>query len=111
MTKVVSYRELEIYKMAHELAVEIHIMTVKELPGFEMYEEGSQIRRATKSIATNIAEGFGRRRYKAEFLRFLVFSHASSDEVTTHLSLLKETGSLKKERAEYFLNQYSELGP
>jgi len=41
------------------------------LPKFEMYEEGSQIRRSAKSVAANIVEGYGRRRYKQEFIRFL----------------------------------------
>jgi len=54
-----SYKELEIYQLSHKLAVEIHEMSLKELPKFEMYEEGSQIRRSSKSIPTNIVEGFG----------------------------------------------------
>jgi len=40
-------------------------MTLDELPRFEMYEEGAQIRRSAKSIVANIVEGFGMRRYKA----------------------------------------------
>ena len=96
--------------MSHRLAVEIHKMTIKELQRFEMYEEGSQIRRASKSVPANIVEGFGRRRYKAEFLRFLIFSHASCDETVAHLCLLKDTESIKKERADYFLSEYAELG-
>lgn len=35
-----SYRDLEVYKMAHSLAIEIHQMSLEELPKFEMYEEG-----------------------------------------------------------------------
>jgi len=52
---MLSYKDLEIYKLSHKLAVEIHGVTLKELPKFEMYEEGSQIRRSSKSIVTNIA--------------------------------------------------------
>ncbi|MCP4411457.1 MAG: four helix bundle protein, partial [Gammaproteobacteria bacterium] len=44
-----SYKDLDIYKMARKLAVEIHKMSL-ELPKFEMYEEGSQIRRSSKSV-------------------------------------------------------------
>ncbi|MFH2145372.1 MAG: four helix bundle protein, partial [Candidatus Omnitrophota bacterium] len=51
-----SYKELEIYKLAHKLAIEMHELSLK-LPGFEKYEEASQIRRASKSIAANIVEG------------------------------------------------------
>src|SRR5947207_15619404 len=92
-----SYRDLEIWKLAREEAIGVHRMTVRELPKFEMYEEGSQIRRSVKSIRANIVEGYGRRRYKQEFIRFLVFAHASCDETIDHLETLFETGSLSNE--------------
>jgi len=66
-----------------------------QLPKFELYETGSQIRRSSKSIRSNIVEGYGRRRYKAEFIRFLVYAHSSVDETRDHLETLLETGSLK----------------
>ena len=64
-----SYRNLEIWQMARDLSVAIHKMTLNELPKFEMFEEGSQIRRSVKSVRSNIVEGYGRRRYKQEFIR------------------------------------------
>ena len=92
-----SYRDLEIWKLARETAIAVHRMTLDNLPKFEMYEEGSQIRRSAKSISANIVEGYGRRRYKQEFIRFLVFAHASCDETIEHLEMLFETGSLTNE--------------
>ena len=92
-----SYRDLEIWKLAREAAIAIHRMTLRELPKFEMYEEASQIRRSVKSIRSNIVEGYGRRRYKQEFIRFLVFAHASCAETIDHLEGLSETGSLINE--------------
>jgi hypothetical protein len=50
-----NYRDLEIYRLSHKLAVEVHKASLK-LPRFEIYEEGSQLRRAAKSIPTNIVE-------------------------------------------------------
>jgi four helix bundle protein len=75
-----SYKKLEIWERARELSIAIHKMTLEELPKFEMYEEGSQIRRSSKSIRSNIVEGYGRRRYVMEYIRFLTFSIASNDE-------------------------------
>jgi four helix bundle protein len=92
-----NYRDLEIWKLARQAAIGVHRMAVQELPKFEMYEEGSQIRRSVKSIRSNIVEGYGRRRYKQEFIRFLVFAHASCDETIDHLEGLFETGSLTNE--------------
>ncbi len=91
-----SYRDLEIWKLAREIAIAVHRMTLQELPKFEMYKEGSQIRRSAKSIC-DIVEGYGRRRYKQEFIRFLIFAHASCDETIDHLGILFETESLTNE--------------
>ena len=85
-------------------------MTLDELPKFEMYEEGSQIRRSSKSIGSNIVEGFGRKIYKGEFTQFLTYSLSSCDETKYHLRVLSETRSLKQERGDYFIMQYRELG-
>lgn len=92
-----SYRDLEIWQLAREVTTAIHRMTIHELPKYEMYEEGSQIRRSAKSIRSNIVEGYGRRRYKQEFIRFLTFSLASSCETIDHLEILRETESLQNE--------------
>ena len=106
----IGYKDLEIYQLSHKLAVEIHKMTMK-LPKFELFEEGSQIRRASKSIVANIVEGFGRRRYKNEFIQFLTYAFASCDETQEHLDILYETKSIKNtERYQYFKNSYDELG-
>ena len=92
-----SYKNLEIWQLARELVIEIHQMTMTDLPKFETFEEGSQIRRSIKSVKSTIVEGYGRRRYKQEFLRFLIYAIASNDETIDHLEMLFETGSLADE--------------
>ena len=92
-----SYKTLEIWQLARELTIDVHRMTLEKLPRFEQYEEGAQIRRSVKSIRSNIVEGYGRRRYKSDFIRFLTYSHASCDESTDHLEILYETKSLTDE--------------
>jgi four helix bundle protein len=93
----VSYRKLDIWQLARTLTIDIHRMTIRDLPKFEMYEEGSQIRRSVKSVRSNIVEGYGRRRYKQEFVRFLTFAQASNDETIDHLETLFETDSFTNE--------------
>ena len=90
-----SYKKLVIWQKARELVIDIHKMTLSKLPQFELYEEGSQIRRSIKSVKSNIVEGYGRRRYKQDYLRFLTYSLSSCDETTDHLETLYETESLK----------------
>jgi four helix bundle protein len=90
-----SYRNLEVWQLARGLSIMVHRMTLEQLPKFEMYEEGSQIRRSSKSIRANIVEGYGRRVYKQEFIKHLTYALASCDETMDHLETLMETGSLK----------------
>lgn len=85
-----SYRDLEIYKLAFDLAYKVHVTSLK-LPKFELYEQGSQIRRSSKSVKDLIVEGFGRRHYKADYIKFLVYSHSSCDETTSQLEMLIKT--------------------
>jgi four helix bundle protein len=92
-----SYKKLEIWERAREISIAIHKMTLTELPKFETYEVGSQIRRSSKSVRSNIVEGYGRRKYMVEYIRFLTFSIASNDETIDHLETLYETGSLKNQ--------------
>jgi len=104
-----SYKKLEIWERAREVSISIHKMTLTELPKFEMYEEGSQIRRSSKSIRSNIVEGYDRRRYVMEYIRFLTFSIASNDESIDHLETLFETGSLQNKIVFDDLHQQLEI--
>ena len=109
MERPKSFRDLEIFQLAKKLAVEIHQMTLS-LPKFELYEEGSQIRRSSKSTVAHIVEGFGRRAYKADFLRYIGIALTECDETQVHLELLFQTGSLKdKNQFEYFSKEYHKL--
>ncbi len=104
-----SYKKLEIWQIANDLVIKIHKMTLTELPKFEMYEEGSQIRRSSKSVKSLIVEGYGRRTYKQDFLRFLISSIASNDETLDHLENLYNTESLKNSQLYFELYEKIEI--
>ena len=87
------YKKLKVYNLAHDLAIRVHKMTMN-LPKHEMFEEGSQIRRSSKSVSSNIVEGYGLRRYKQEYIHYLVRALGSSLETVEHLELLFKTESL-----------------
>lgn len=105
-----AYKQIQVYQEAKKLAVDIHNMTLNELPRFEMYEQGQQIRRSSKSVAANIVEGYGRRRYKNQFILYLTYAIASLDETKCHLEILCETGSLGENRFSSLYPQAEELG-
>ena len=92
-----SCKDLDIWKLAREAALQIHRMTLAKPPNFEIYESGSQIRRAAKSILSNIVERYGRRRYKLDFINHLTYAHASCDETVDHPEEHHETGCLADE--------------
>jgi len=103
-----SYKELEIYQIAYRLAIEVHKISM-QLPSYELYEQGSQVRRSSKSIKDNIAEGFGRRRYKDEFIRFLIFSQASCDECTSQLNMISDI-HFPDSPLTTLIDEYEQLG-
>ena len=100
-----SYKKLEIWQIARELVIDIHKMTLRKLPKFEMFEEGGQIRKSIKSVKSTIVEDYGRRRYKQEFIRFLIYAIASNDETTDHLETLFETESLTDQELYHDLSE------
>jgi four helix bundle protein len=89
-----SYRDLEVYIESKRLAIEVHKLSLG-LPKFELYEEGGQIRRSSKSVTSMIIEGYSRRRYKADFIKYLIYAQSECDETIGHLDFLFETESLK----------------
>ena len=104
-----SYRQLEIYQKSLELFYKTHRLSLS-LPKHELYELGSQIRRSSDSINSNIVEGYGRKKYKADFIKFLVYAHASCDETKNHL---EKISVLYPEQIRPFpdlKNEYDQLG-
>ena len=91
-----SYRKLQIWAMAREVVIEVHGMSLN-LPKFELYEEGSQIRRSSKTTKATIVEGYGRRGYKQDYIKYLIYALSSNDETIDHLENLWDTISLNDE--------------
>lgn len=102
-----SFKDLDIYNSAFQLAKEVHLMT-KKLPKYELYELGSQTRRSAQSIRANIVEGYGRRKYKNDFSKFLVFAEGSLLETESHLEMIKDLYQL--DEINLLLEKYSQLG-
>lgn len=104
-----SYKKLEIYNLALALFIEVHPKTLL-LPKYELYELGSQLRRSANSIVSNIVEGYGRRRYKNEYVRFLIFAHASNDETLLHLHIILQLYPEHQKEFQKLVGEYNLLG-
>ena len=102
-----NFKSLEIYQLSFKLGLQIHKMTLS-LPYYEMLEQGRQIRKSSKSIYTNIAEGYGRRNYKRDYIKHLVYAHASCDETIVHLKMIEQTHTVNDVTS--LLSEYNRLG-
>ena len=90
-----NYKDLEIYQEAFSIAIDVYHLSMK-LPHPDKYETGDQIRRSSQSIKDNIVEGYGRRRYKADFVKFLTYSYASLLEAESQSEFLYELHQKKE---------------
>jgi four helix bundle protein len=89
------FRQLQVWEKSHQLALAVYKAT-REFPKEELYGLTSQIRRASMSVPTNIAEGCGRYT-DAEFARFLQIAMGSASETEYQLLLAKDLGFLSNE--------------
>ncbi len=98
MTEIRSYRDLIAWQQAMELATSIYKLT-KDWPRDELYGLTSQVRRASVSVAANIAEGYGRDNL-GSYLQFLRVAQGSLKEVETHLLIAERVGIADEVQAQ-----------
>jgi len=92
MSKISSFRELVVWQKAMKLALEVHAVTLK-FPKEEIFGLTQQVRKASVSIPSNIAEGNGRAT-RADYVHFLHIARGSLFETETQLELSKDFGYL-----------------
>jgi four helix bundle protein len=102
-----SYKDLDICIKSNDLSIGIYKLTLT-LPNYELYEQGSQLRRSSKSIKDNIVEGYGRRKYKLDFIRFLTIAYASLLEGRSQLEMIYDIHRINEVLG--FIKEYDSLG-
>ncbi|HAX85333.1 MAG TPA: diversity-generating retroelement protein bAvd family protein [Cyanobacteria bacterium UBA11370] len=107
-SKIQSYRDLKVWQEAVNL-VEICYCFTKTLPKEELYGMTTQIRRASVSIAANIAEGYGRKT-RGEYIQFLYIAQGSLKELETHLLIAQRVELTSDESINPTLNQCESVG-
>jgi len=106
---VTSYRDLKVFQRSYKLALELHQASL-EFPKIEQYVLADQIRRSSRSICANIAEGFMRQRdSKAEWKRFLMVSLSSAEETIMWLDFAKDLKYVELERIGYWQQELAEI--
>ena len=104
-----SFKDLEIYKEAYELAIIVN-KNVNKLPLFEKNDLGSQLRRASKSVPSNIAEGWAKRRFEKQFKLHLDSAIGSCNEMEVHLSITRDLGFWDRKFCDELIERYILLG-
>jgi len=82
--RIRSVRDLDVYRLAFDTAMELFELS-KEFPAEEKYSLTDQIRRSSRSVCTNLAEGWRKRRYKAVFVNKLTDAEQEAAETQTWL--------------------------
>lgn len=100
-------QDMEVYARAYKLSLEIHKVTLG-MPKIEQYALADQLRRSTKSICANLAEGYARQRQSsAEFKRFIAIAIGSCSESVVWLDYARDLGYISAEQSTQWTEQYS----
>lgn len=103
------HRDLKVFQLAYDLAMEIFHLS-KSFPAEEKYSLTDQIRRSSRSVAANIAEGFRKRRYPNMLINKLTDSDGEGTETQVWLDFACDCGYLSKQNHDRLISGYEEVG-
>jgi len=106
--KYKGYKDLKVYKLAYELAMEIFKIT-KSFPKEEKYSLTDQIRRSSRSVTSNLAEAWKKRRYSRLFISKIIDAAGEAGETEVWLDYSLDCGYFTEEKYDYFIKGYDEV--
>jgi four helix bundle protein len=106
--KIESAKELEVYRMAYALAMEIFKLS-NNFPAEEKYALTSQIRRSSRSVAMNLREAWAKRRYEAHFVSKLTDCDGEANETDTSLDFAKDCGYITQSQHVDLVGQFDSV--
>ncbi len=106
--KVVKHTDLEVYKKVFDAAMDVFNAS-KKFPREEMYSLTDQIRRSTRSVCSNLAEAWRKRRYEAAFVSKLSDAEAEAAEVQVWIQFAVKCGYLDRPAGESFYKSYDSV--
>ena len=104
-----SYRDLEVHQRSMAVLVPLHRMLLK-FPEYEQRELASQMRRASKSVPMNIAEGYGKKRSDKDFRAYLDRAMGSANEMAVSLEIAKLLEYAPAEECDRLVAEYEIIG-
>ena len=107
--KISSFEDLEVFQRAYRISLDLHRASLR-FPKIEQHALADQIRRASKWICGNIAEGFGKqRRSSAEFKRYLLMAIGSADEMQVWLRYCSDLGYVDQNLCERWRDEFRQI--
>ena len=107
--RVESFEDLEVFQRAYRISLEVHRKSL-EFPAIEQRALGDQVRRASKSICANVAEGFAKQGSSAaEFKRYLLMAIGSSDEMRVWARNCRDLGYIDEPTWQRWRDEYHEI--
>ncbi|NOX18939.1 MAG: four helix bundle protein [Chlorobi bacterium] len=106
--RIKSHKELKVYQMSFDVAMKIFELS-KSFPKEETYSLTDQIRRSSRSVSANIAEGFRKRRYPKSFIAKLVDAEGEAAETQNWLEYAVKCEYLQNESAEDLIITYENI--
>jgi four helix bundle protein len=104
-----TFEDLEVFRRAYQVSLDLHRVSL-QFPKVEQHSLADQIRRASKSICGNIAEGYGkRRRSNAEFKRYLLMAIGSADEMQVWLRYCSDLEYIDQKSCAQWRNEYRQI--
>ena len=103
------YRDLDVYNRSLDALVRVH-QIVASFPDSERFDLTAQLRRASKSIPANIAEGYAKRRSAKEFVSFLTNALGSANEIEVHAEIAHRLGYIPNEVFRELTEEYAIIG-
>lgn len=102
------YRDLKVYRLAYQLALDIHNIT-KKYPREEKYSLTDQIRRSSRSVPANLAEAWKKRRYEKAFVSKIVDCAGEAGETEVWLDFSTDFGYIGDDQYKELMKKYEEV--
>ena len=108
MKLILSHKQLDVYKLAYKLAMEIYHLS-KKFPSEERYSLTDQIRRSSRSVSANLAEAFRKRRYEKAFISKLSDSEGECAETQTWLDFAMDCEYINSDTCDKINQEYEHV--
>ena len=109
MADIVGHKGLKVYQLSYKLAMEIFHIS-KTFPREEIYSLTDQIRRSSRSVAANIAEGYRKRRYTKHFVSKISDADGEATETQVWIEIARDCEYISAEVCRELIIQYEEVG-